>query len=98
MPIYCYRCEGCGFDFEKLVRTSAEEPEACPKCRGKARKEFAPFPSAGVVPLRLRPEGLPVPAVALVPAVPAAPVIIIRTPKWKLRDSPRLPSSTIPEK
>ncbi|MBU2495280.1 MAG: zinc ribbon domain-containing protein [Candidatus Omnitrophica bacterium] len=43
MPIYCYRCEDCGFGFEKLVRASEEKPEACPKCRGKTKKEFAPF-------------------------------------------------------
>ncbi|MFH2069182.1 MAG: zinc ribbon domain-containing protein [Candidatus Omnitrophota bacterium] len=43
MPIYCYCCEGCGISFEKLVRMSKEEPESCPECRGKAKKEFLPF-------------------------------------------------------
>ncbi|MFA5392851.1 MAG: FmdB family zinc ribbon protein [Candidatus Ratteibacteria bacterium] len=43
MPIYCYRCESCGFGFEKLVTASEKEPETCSKCRGKTRKEFTPF-------------------------------------------------------
>ncbi len=30
MPIFEYRCTGCGLDFERLVR--GEEPVACPEC------------------------------------------------------------------
>ncbi len=34
MPIYEYRCQGCGQRFEKLVLTIGREPEelACPQC------------------------------------------------------------------
>jgi len=31
MPIYEYRCEGCGEDFEELVR-SADDAVPCPAC------------------------------------------------------------------
>ncbi|MGH7527183.1 MAG: FmdB family zinc ribbon protein [Gemmatimonadales bacterium] len=32
MPIYNYRCAGCGAEFEQLVR--ADTKVACPGCRG----------------------------------------------------------------
>lgn len=34
MPIYEYRCQGCGQRFEKLVLTIDRDPEglACPQC------------------------------------------------------------------
>lgn len=31
MPIYEYRCQACGHDFEKLMRMGAEPPP-CPEC------------------------------------------------------------------
>jgi putative FmdB family regulatory protein len=31
MPIYEYRCQDCGNQFEKLVRRDAAQPE-CPSC------------------------------------------------------------------
>ncbi len=31
MPIYEYRCPGCGHDFEKLVKLNAPPP-SCPEC------------------------------------------------------------------
>jgi putative FmdB family regulatory protein len=34
MPIYEYRCSGCGTEFEKLVRAS-DTPQ-CPSCQGRA--------------------------------------------------------------
>lgn len=42
MPIYEYKCKGCGNKFEKLVR--GHEKVACPKC-GKSRldKLFSVF-------------------------------------------------------
>ncbi|MFH0796076.1 MAG: FmdB family zinc ribbon protein [Candidatus Omnitrophota bacterium] len=43
MPIFCYRCKTCGFYFENLVRSENDEPQDCPKCPGKVKKEFAPF-------------------------------------------------------
>ena len=36
MPIYEYKCAGCGTKFEKLVRRSAEASELeCPSCGQK---------------------------------------------------------------
>lgn len=33
MPIYEYKCEGCGNEFEKLIRRTADESTlACPGC------------------------------------------------------------------
>jgi len=33
MPIYEYRCEDCGTQFEKLVRRMSETPDVeCPSC------------------------------------------------------------------
>jgi putative FmdB family regulatory protein len=40
MPIFEYRCAGCGLDFERLVR--AEERVACPECGStKVRKQLS---------------------------------------------------------
>ena len=33
MPIYEYRCGGCGREFEQLVRTG--DTPACPSCKGQ---------------------------------------------------------------
>jgi putative FmdB family regulatory protein len=33
MPIYDYHCDGCGADFERLVR--GDTIVACPKCEGR---------------------------------------------------------------
>lgn len=35
MPIFEYRCDACGKEFEKLVRQSDPAP-ACPSCRATA--------------------------------------------------------------
>lgn len=32
MPIYEYRCAGCGHVFEEIQRFSDPDPAACPKC------------------------------------------------------------------
>lgn len=34
MPIYEYRCEACGEEFEELVSATADSPP-CPKCKSK---------------------------------------------------------------
>ncbi|MFH1151436.1 MAG: zinc ribbon domain-containing protein [Actinomycetota bacterium] len=42
MPIYEYRCKGCGCRFEKLVR--ADEKVRCPECgKGSLDKLFSVF-------------------------------------------------------
>ncbi|MBU4175814.1 MAG: zinc ribbon domain-containing protein [Actinobacteria bacterium] len=42
MPIYEYRCKGCGKRFEKLVRGS--DDVSCPHCgRGEPEKMFSTF-------------------------------------------------------
>jgi putative FmdB family regulatory protein len=33
MPIYNYRCSGCGSEFERLVRSDSDV--ACPDCHGR---------------------------------------------------------------
>ncbi len=32
MPLYEFRCDACGAEFEKLVRSSAEGAVVCPFC------------------------------------------------------------------
>ncbi|MCC6538025.1 MAG: zinc ribbon domain-containing protein [Bryobacterales bacterium] len=55
MPIFEYRCEDCGTQFEKLVRNSDAEPPHCPSC-GEAHLEqqlstFAAHANAGAAPM-----------------------------------------------
>lgn len=35
MPIYEYKCQKCGFRFEKLQRFSDPPPGKCPECNGR---------------------------------------------------------------
>lgn len=34
MPLYPYRCTGCGFKFEKIQKFDDEPLQECPKCHG----------------------------------------------------------------
>jgi len=45
MPIYEYRCQQCGEQFEKLIHRQAEESElACPKCgERELKRELSTF-------------------------------------------------------
>ena len=44
MPIYEYRCSGCGHAFEKLIRNTADLPLKCPECGQKTlKKQFSTF-------------------------------------------------------
>ncbi|MEW6067215.1 MAG: zinc ribbon domain-containing protein [Nitrospirota bacterium] len=46
MPIYEYKCNACGEDFEKLVFGNTEIK--CPKCNSKeTKKKFSVFCAAG---------------------------------------------------
>lgn len=43
MPIYEYKCEGCGTQFEKLVRASSPAV-ACPSCGdAKVEQQYSTF-------------------------------------------------------
>jgi len=45
MPIFEYRCEGCGHEFEALVRASTQP--ACPQCGGtRVDKRLSVFATA----------------------------------------------------
>lgn len=33
MPIYEFRCRGCGHEFERLQKVSDPDPTRCPECR-----------------------------------------------------------------
>ena len=47
MPIFEYKCNACGEDFEKLVYGS--QAIQCPKCSSKdIRKKFSRFGMSGV--------------------------------------------------
>mgnify|MGYP000870294866 FL=1 len=35
MPIYAFRCDACGHEFDRLQKLSDADPETCPSC-GKA--------------------------------------------------------------
>ena len=35
MPLYEYKCRGCGQNFEALVRPSDTEAPACPSCKSQ---------------------------------------------------------------
>lgn len=43
MPLYEYKCDGCGNQFEKLVRASSPAV-ACPSCGGeKLEQQYSTF-------------------------------------------------------
>jgi putative FmdB family regulatory protein len=41
LPLYEYKCEKCGNLFEKIEPNTASETKKCPKCGGKAPRQFA---------------------------------------------------------
>jgi putative FmdB family regulatory protein len=74
MPIFEYKCAGCGTRFEKLIRREAEEAEVlCPSCGAAgAGKELSTFaahaksgPSAGSGPVGPMPCGAACPTPGL---------------------------------
>lgn len=46
MPTYVYRCNGCGYEFEKFQKFSEDPIKVCPVCGKDTRRVFQP---AGVV-------------------------------------------------
>lgn len=48
MPIFEFKCDGCGKEFERLVFSSGKDPVACPDCSStKTRKLLSVFASSG---------------------------------------------------
>lgn len=44
MPIYEFRCEKCGAEFERLCRPETEDPVTCPACESEdCRKLISRF-------------------------------------------------------
>ncbi len=41
MPIYEYKCNECGYHFEKMQKISDEPLKDCPKCQGKVEKQWS---------------------------------------------------------
>jgi putative FmdB family regulatory protein len=42
MPIYGYRCDECGHEFETFQNMSDPPMTVCPNCKGKLRKQVYP--------------------------------------------------------
>ncbi len=40
MPIYDYQCAACGNQFELRQRFDSEPVETCPRCQGRAQRQF----------------------------------------------------------
>ena len=38
MPTYEYRCNNCGYEFEKLQSIAAEPLKECPECTGSVKR------------------------------------------------------------
>lgn len=67
MPLYEYRCEPCGHQFETLIRSSADEAR-CPKCRStEVTKQFS-VPAAAQVGSGARAASAPLPTSCGAPA------------------------------
>ena len=44
MPIYEYKCEECGENFDFLAKRLSQKPEACPHCGAKTfKKQLSTF-------------------------------------------------------
>ena len=41
MPLYEYKCDACGHQFEKIQKFSDPPLDTCPKCGGKVQKQFS---------------------------------------------------------
>jgi putative FmdB family regulatory protein len=47
MPIYEYRCQACGEEFDKLIRSLSQIPQEmiCPKCQSKEVQRVVSAPA-----------------------------------------------------
>ncbi len=51
MPIYEYKCQDCGSQFEKLLRNSDETGVECPSCgQNHLRRELSTFAARAAGP------------------------------------------------
>jgi putative FmdB family regulatory protein len=41
MPLYEYKCDACGHQFETIQKFSDPPLETCPKCGGKVQKQLS---------------------------------------------------------
>ncbi|MBU0616580.1 MAG: zinc ribbon domain-containing protein [Planctomycetes bacterium] len=46
MPVYAFRCRGCGFEFEELVLRMGQTAP-CPKCGREDHERLVTVPAAG---------------------------------------------------
>ncbi len=61
MPIYSYRCRGCGEVFDLLEGVSAEETRRrCPECSGKSLKKLHAGFNVGAPGRDRAPESCPI--------------------------------------
>ena len=42
MPTYCYRCDRCGYQFEKVQKFSELPLKVCPRCNSHVRRVVYP--------------------------------------------------------
>ena len=47
MPMYEYRCEACGEEFEAIVRITEKDEVDCPECGKRAKKLVSAFAFGG---------------------------------------------------
>jgi len=45
MPIYAFRCDACGHDFDRLQKLSDPDPDTCPACGAAAVKRQLTAPA-----------------------------------------------------
>ncbi|MBS0431498.1 MAG: zinc ribbon domain-containing protein [Proteobacteria bacterium] len=45
MPIYAFRCQACGHEFDRLQKLSDPDPVECPECSARAVKRQVTAPS-----------------------------------------------------
>lgn len=38
MPTYVYKCDNCGYHFEKLQKFSDKPVKSCPRCQGHVKR------------------------------------------------------------
>lgn len=50
MPIYAYRCPGCGNDFDEQLAIADRDAATCPSCGAAAKRLLATFAAVGWAP------------------------------------------------